>query len=226
MAERYARNRNLIDSREQEILRGKTVAVVGLGGLGGYIAEQLARLGFGRLILIDGDIADESNLNRQLFATERTIGISKADLAVERLRQVNSLVEYRSHHARLTPENGIKLLGGADIVVDAVDSIRARLMLQELCGQLNVPLVHGSIGGWWGQVSVIFPGEDTLSRIYPKEDVIGIEQEFGNPAFTPGIIASIQVSETLKICLGRPGVLRGKLLRVDLLEHDYFVFEL
>jgi len=226
MADRYARNRNLIDSREQEILRGKTIAVVGLGGLGSYIAEQLARLGFGRLILIDGDIVDESNLNRQLFATERAIGLPKADLAVERLCQVNSQVEYISHHARLTPENGIELLEGADIVVDAVDSISARLMLQDLCGQLRVPLVHGAIGGWWGQVSVIFPGDDTLSRIYPKEYVLGIEQDFGNPAFTPGIIASIQVSETLKICLGRPGVLRGKLLRVDLLEHEYFIIEL
>ena len=224
--ERYARNKNLISEREQALLREKTVAVVGLGGLGGHIAEQLARLGVGRLILIDGDIAEESNLNRQLFATEEGVGKPKADLAVRRLEKVSSLVRYTPHHARLTRENGPELLAGADLVMDAVDSIPTRLMLGALCKQLGLPLIHGSIGGWWGQVSVILPGDDTLSRIYPCADAVGEEREYGNPAFTPAAVASIQVAEALKYCLGRPGLLRNKLLCLDLLEHEYFVVEL
>ena len=226
MSERYIRNKNLISAQEQALLREKTVAVIGLGGLGGHIAEQLARLGFGRLILIDGDVAEESNLNRQLFVTEEGMGKPKAELAIRRLEKVNSLAKYIPHHTRVTPENGPELLAGADLVMDAVDSIPTRLMLQKLCKQLGLPLIHGSIGGWWGQVSVILPGDDTLSRVYSSEDAVGEEKEYGNPAFTPAVVASIQVAEALKFCLGRPGLLRNKLLCLDLLEHEYFTIEL
>jgi len=224
--DRYVRNRELISESEQAVLGEKTVAVVGLGGLGGYIAEQLARLGFGRLILIDGDKVEESNLNRQLFAVERTLGMFKAAAALERLTEVNREVAYSVHSEFLTAENGKALLSGADIVMDALDTIPARFMLQRICEDIGIPLVHGAIGGWWGQVCVVFPGDRTISQIYPTEDATGAESEYGNPACTPGIVASVQTAEALKICLGRPGVLRGKLLRIDLLDHGYHVIQL
>ncbi|MCL2579424.1 MAG: HesA/MoeB/ThiF family protein [Oscillospiraceae bacterium] len=225
MSERYARNKSLISAMEQELLKNKTVAVIGLGGLGGHIAEQLARLGFGRLILIDGDIAEESNLNRQLFVTEEGIGRPKVDLAAERIDKVNDLVSFAGHHKRLTPQNGAELLAGADLVMDAVDSIPTRLDIEAVCKQLGLPLVHGSIGGWWGQVSLVLPGDNTLSRIYPDRDAAGEEKEYGNPAFTPAIVASIQVAEAVKYCLGRPGQLRNRLLCINLLDHEYFTVD-
>ena len=225
MSDRYARNKNLISEREQALLRKKTAAVVGLGGLGGHIAEQLARLGFGRLILIDGDVVEPTNLNRQLFATQQTLGMPKSEAACLRLKEVNPDTLCTAHAVRVTPENGAKLLQGADIVLDAVDNIQTRFVLEALCGQLGVPLVHGSIGGWWGQVCVIFPGDGTLSRLYPAKGAVGAEKHYGNPAFTPALVASIQTAEALKCCLGRPGILRGRLLRVDLLEHEYFVID-
>ena len=226
MAERYARNKELIGAHEQALLREKTLAVVGLGGLGGHIAEQLARLGVGHLILIDADSVEASNLNRQLFATEQTLGLPKTQAATIRLAQVDATVKLTTHQTRLTPQNGKELLRGADIVFDAVDNIHSRLALEELCDGLQVPLVHGSIGGWWGQVSVVFPGQRTLSRIYPHPDAQGAEKRYGNPAFTPAVVASIQTAEALKLCLGRDETtLRGKLLRIDLLEHEYMVID-
>ena len=226
MADRYSRNKELIPADDQATLREKTAAVVGLGGLGGHIAEQLARLGIGRLILIDGDKVEPSNLNRQLFATEKTLDTEKAEAARTRLLEVNSDVHCTAHALRLTAKNGRALLKGADIVLDAVDNIPTRLMLESLCEELNLPLVHGSIGGWWGQVSVIFPGDKTLSRLYPNPDAVGTESYYGNPAFTPAVVASIETAEALKLLLDKPQTLRNKLLRIDLLNHEHATISL
>ena len=225
MTDRYARNKELISAAEQALLQSKTAAIIGLGGLGGHIAEQLARLGLGRLILIDGDKLEQSNLNRQLFATENLLGLPKTEAALLRLKEVNSAVAYTSHQLRLTADNGPELLQGADIVLDATDNIATRLVLEAVCEQLGLPLIHGAIGGWWGQVSVVFPGDGTLSRLYPDSEAIGIEAKYGNPAFTPALVASIQAAEALKLCLGRPESLRGKLLSIDLLTHEYFTID-
>lgn len=223
---RYSRNKNLINEEEQAILAASCAAVVGLGGLGGGSAEQLARLGIGRLILIDHDSFDETNLNRQLFSTEATLGRRKAEVALERLRAVNSTLDYVMYDEKLTEANAHELLAGAQIVVDAVDNIETRLVLQEICKKLELPLVYGAIGGWYGQVSFIAPGDDTLDLIYPDPSAAGIEKKLGNPAFTPALVASIQVAEALKFLLGRGDLLRRKLLVVDLLHQDYSVLDL
>lgn len=222
---RYDRNRELISQSDQDRLNNAVVAVVGLGGLGGHSSEQLARLGIGRLILIDYDVFDESNLNRQLFATEDTIGESKAHWAKERLTKVNSEIEYIFHDTRLTKDNARELLAGAEIVVDALDNIRTRLILQEACRELGVPLVYGAIGGWYGQVAFIEPGDDTLDLLYPDQDAVGIEKQLGNPSFTPALVASVQVAETLKYLLDRGSLLRNKVLLIDLLNQEYQVLE-
>lgn len=226
MPDRYARNKELISEAEQQKLKSFTAAVVGLGGLGGHISEQLARLGIGNLILIDGDKIDESNLNRQLFATEKNIGQYKAEAANERLMAVNSNVTYTCHTSLLNESNSEELLFGANIVIDAVDNVSTRFLLQKICKKLNVPLVHGSIGGWYGQVSFIFPGDDTLSLIYPSENIHGIEKELGNPAFTPAVVASIEVSEALKYLLNKGELLQKKMLYINLLSHDYTIINL
>ena len=224
--DRYIRNKELISEKEQGMLRDKTAAVIGLGGLGGHIAEQLSRLGIGNLILIDSDVVEPNNLNRQMFATEKTLGTPKTQAAVERLAAVNPHVKYSAHREYLTLENGAELLRGADIVMDAVDNIPTRHVLEKCCANLDLPFVHGSIGGWWGQVSVIFPGDNIIERIYPKKDAVGAEAKWGNPAFTPAVVASIQTAEALKLLLGKSEILRGKLLRIDLLEHEYFTIDL
>ncbi|MGB4437636.1 MAG: HesA/MoeB/ThiF family protein [Sedimentibacter sp.] len=223
---RYNRNKELISEKEQQKLAEYTVAVIGLGGLGGHISEQLARLGIGKLVLIDADKVDESNLNRQLFATEKNIGQYKAEAAKERLTSVNSNLEYICYTQFFDETNADKILDDVNIVVDAVDNISTRFVLQKICKKLNLPLVHGSIGGWYGQVSFIAPGDDTLDLIYTDINASGVEKKLGIPAFTPGIVASIEVAEVLKYLLNKGELLQGKMLFIDLLMQDYMIIKL
>lgn len=224
--DRYQRNMNALSPEENSRLKDFHVAVVGCGGLGGYIIEMLARLGVGTLTVIDGDVFDETNLNRQLLSDESKLGTPKVLSAVERIGRVNSQVKVNPIHDLLTAENGLGMIRGKDLVFDALDNVASRLVLEDLCEEAHVPLVHGAIAGWFGQVSTIMPGDRTLHGILPEGVDKGIETELGNPAFTPALVASIEVAEGIKVLFGREGILRNKLLTIDLLSHEYEVLAL
>ncbi len=223
---RYQRNMNALSPEENQRLKNFHVVVVGCGGLGGYIIEMLARLGIGTLTVIDGDVFDETNLNRQLLSSEYNIGMPKVQAAVERVGLINSQIMVNSIYDRLTAENGLAMISEADLVFDALDNVSSRLILETLCETEGVPLIHGAIAGWFGQVAVVFPGDKTLHSILPEDVDKGIETELGNPAFTPALVASIQVAEGMKVLLGREDVLRNKLLTIDLLGQEYEVLSL
>ena len=223
MADRYDRNKNCISAQEQQKLGTFCVAIVGLGGLGGYIAEELARIGVGKLLLIDGDVFEKTNLNRQILASEATMGKPKADVAKERISQINPLVATKAFVQRLTPQNAADLLDGAQLVMDAVDTIPTRRLLQDVCEVMNLPMVHGAISGWYGQVAFIYPKDRLFDYLYPLEAVRGIETVLGNPSFTPALVASLQVSEAVKWMLGKGELLERKVLHIDLLNHEYTI---
>ncbi|HZH94098.1 MAG TPA: HesA/MoeB/ThiF family protein [Tissierellaceae bacterium] len=223
---RYDRNKSLISQEDQDLLASKTIAVIGAGGLGGHLAELIARLGIGKLIIIDGDVFEESNLNRQRFSNENNLGKPKALEAKRELEKINSQVDIIAVHDTVSKKNGKDLLEGADLVLDGVDNARTRLLLEDLCNQLQIPLVHGAIGGWYGQVSVVMPGDWTLSTIYSDPDMEGVEKELGNPSFTPALIASYQVAEALKVVLGIGEILRKKILFIDTLTNNTNVIEI
>ena len=195
--------------------------MVGCGGLGGYVIEMLGRLGIGHITAIDGDCFDESNLNRQLLSDMESIGVKKALKAKERMGKVNPLIEVSAVTEKLTELNGSEILKDADVVVDALDSIETRLMLENLCEELDIPMVHGAIGGWYGEVITILPGDGTLKRLYAGKAEKGIEKKLGNPSFTPALVASIEVSEVVKLLIKRGQVLSKKMLVIDLLEQEY-----
>lgn len=220
---RYSRNEKMLTPEENKSLKNFKVAVIGCGGLGGYCIEMLARLGIGSIVCVDGDAFDESNLNRQLFSEEALIGHSKARTAEMRIGRINSEIRVKAYGVMLTETNYQQMITTCDVVVDAVDSIETKLFLQNICEKLNLPLIHGAIGGWYGQVSTILPGDRTLDMIYKNKR--SIEKELGNPSFTPGTIASIQVAEVLKVLLNKGDILIKKLLFIDLLNHDYEVLE-
>jgi molybdopterin/thiamine biosynthesis adenylyltransferase len=226
MEKRYRKNMNMLTESEIERLGAGKVCVVGCGGLGGYVIEMLGRLGVGKITAVDGDVFDETNLNRQLLSDMDVIGKSKAEIAKKRMLLVNPLVYLVSISQRINPENGRAILAGHDVVVDAVDNTTTRLLLQELTFKLGIPMVHGAIAGWYGQVTTIFPGDRTLDILYAGTDRRGIEAELGNPSFTPAQVASIQVSETLKLLIKRGELLRKKILYLDLYEHDYELISL
>jgi molybdopterin-synthase adenylyltransferase len=226
LTNRYSKNQNMLSEAENQRLRSFRVAVVGCGGLGGYIIEMLARLGIGHITAIDGDVFDESNLNRQLFSLPANVGQSKALEAKSRIQKVNPEVTVNAIAGYLTAENALKLLSGHDVICDALDSMSARRVVQDAAEKTETPLIHGAIAGWYAQVCTIFPGDRTLDRIYPEEFNKGEEAELGNPSFTPALAASVQVAEVLKVLLNKGETLRNRLLVINTLLHEYSPFEI
>jgi molybdopterin/thiamine biosynthesis adenylyltransferase len=208
---RYLRNLGTIGSEGQAKLLRSTVAVVGLGGLGGYVTEALARMGVGRLILIDGDIFEEHNFNRQLLSDEANLGAGKVEVARQRVAESNSAVEVIGHPVTLTRENLPQLLEEADVVVDGLDRLPTRLMLQEGAQALTIPMVHGSIAGFLGQVMTIFPGDPGLTSLYGEAGQLpeqGLEAQLA--------VAAWEAQEVVKILTGRGKPLRNRLLVMDM----------
>lgn len=227
MLDRYKRNIKTLSEEENEKLKDFKVCVVGCGGLGGYVIEMLGRLGIGYITVVDGDVFDESNLNRQILSDESSLGMNKAEKAVKRMEKVNSNIEVTAVKEMFTEKNGKEILEDHDVIVDALDSIDVRLLLQNLCEELNIPLVYGAIAGWYGQVSTILPGDRTLDIIYAGQNNFnGIEVELGNPSFTPAQISSVQASEVVKLLIGRGQILRNKILFIDMLNQEYDIVDL
>lgn len=219
---RYQRNQQMISTLQQLQLFQSKVAVVGCGGLGGYILEELSRLGVGQIVAIDPDIFEEHNLNRQLLSTIELLGTSKADAAVKRIAEINPAVSVSAINAAFSQENGSELLDGAVLAIDAVDNIPARLELAEICSQLNIPLVHGAIAGWYGQVMTVSPGDGSMQKLYANwSGGKGIEASLGNPSFTPAVAASLQVAEACKLLLGQGRGLNKRMLSINLLDMQF-----
>jgi molybdopterin/thiamine biosynthesis adenylyltransferase len=214
---RYERSQGTVGWEGQVRLLESTVAIVGCGGLGGWIIEGLARMGVGHLILIDGDTFGENNLNRQALCTEANLGQLKTKAARERVARVNAATEVTVHPVMADEESMREMLAGADVVVDALDTLPTRLVLQKVAQNLGIPVVHGAIGGYVGQVMTVFPGDEGLYALYGRGDVPerGIEAQLGNPAATPMMVAAWQVQEVIKILLGAGELLRNRLLFMD-----------
>jgi molybdopterin/thiamine biosynthesis adenylyltransferase len=214
---RYLRSLGTVGWEGQIKLLRSTVAVVGLGGLGGNVVEGLARMGVGRLIIVDDDVFLDHNLNRQILCSEGDLGLLKAEVARARVAQINAAVEVIAHPEEAAKENLPRLLEGAEVVVDALDRLPSRLMLQKVAQKMGIPMVHGAIAGYVGQVMTIFPGDGGLRALYGEGSVPqqGIEVQLGCPAATPMMVAAWQVQEVLKILLGRGQPLRHKMLFMD-----------
>jgi molybdopterin/thiamine biosynthesis adenylyltransferase len=216
---RYLRNVGTIGLEGQARLLQATVAVVGLGGLGGYVTEALARMGVGRLVLIDDDVFEEHNLNRQVLSAEARLDTPKVQAAQRRVAEINSGVEVTAHAVTLTRENLPRLLEGADVVVDGLDRLPTRLLLQEGAQALSIPMVHGSIAGFLGQVMTILPGDPGLIGLYGGESELpeqGLEAQLGTPAATPMMVAAWEAQEVMKILVGQGELLRNRLLVMDM----------
>lgn len=209
---RYERNFPAVSPEEQELLGQKRVLVAGCGGLGGYILEFLGRIGVGHLTAVDGDVFAASNLNRQLLSTEETLGRSKPECARERMAVVNPNVRVTPVTARLTEDNAESLAAGHDVLVDALDNGPSRVILARAAQKLRLPLVSGAISGWRGRVFVLLPG-DSADVLWSGEPGVTA----GNLCFTAAATASVQAAETVKLLLGRTGLLHGRFLEFDLL---------
>lgn len=218
---RYLRNREILTLKEQLRLAESQVAVVGAGGLGGSVLSLLARMGVGHLVVIDHDVLDETNLNRQVFCHSKNLGKPKASEARSQMQRINPGVEVSAHQTRLDPSNGKELLAGCNVVVDALDNVASRLVLEEAAQVLAIPLVHGALAGFEGQVMSLLPGDKGFARIYGKardgaQDPGRPEALLGVPAITPTLVATFQAMEVIKILLDRGNLFRNTMVYLDL----------
>jgi len=216
--DRYSRNKKMISIDEQKKLSKSTVVILGVGGLGGYAVEMLARIGVGKLLLVDFDKFETTNLNRQIISTEDNLGLLKVEEGKKRIESINPEIETVAINKKISSENIDAIIKGADVVVDALDSSILKKIVEQSCDRNNIPMVHGAIGGWIAQVAVIMPGDFILDKIY-KED--NLENKMGNPSFTPALAASIQVGEVIKLLLKKGEVLNNEVLYIDL-EYNSF----
>lgn len=211
--DRYERNAPAISGAEQELLASKRALVAGCGGLGGYIIELLGRVGVGHITAVDGDVFAYSNLNRQLLSTMGTLGMPKPVCAAERMNAVNPEVSVTPVCEFITEENAASLTAGHDVIVDALDNGKTRILLTAAAKDAGIPFVSGAIGGWHGRVIVLYPG-DNVDFLWQGEP----SSPMGNLSFVAAHVASVQAAETVKVLLGRPGVIRGRLLELDMLN--------
>ena len=213
----YARNVPALTEAECLLLQRKQAAVIGCGGLGGHLLELLARIGVGHLVAVDGDVFDETNLNRQLLSEVSLLGMKKAEAARRRLAQVNPRVEVHAVPVFLTEENAEELLRGCDVVLDGQDSAGARKSLSKVCEKLKIPLIHGAVSGWVAQAAISLPGDGLIDRLYPERADVPDKSVL---SFTPALCASVQAALCVKLLTGRP-VETGKLYYFDLLHQEF-----
>jgi adenylyltransferase/sulfurtransferase len=213
--ERYQRQILLpeIGCPGQKILQNSHVTVVGAGGLGSAVAYYLAVAGIGHLRLIDHDLVDISNLNRQILHQQQDIGHAKVDSAQEKLSRTNPEITLEGFQETLDEKNIDSLLHGSDIIVDCLDNFPTRFVLNDWCLSSGTPFVHGACRGWEGRVTLILPGKTPCLRCLvpvppPPElfPIIGV---------TAGVIGTIQATETLKFLLKLSRLLAGTWLLYD-----------
>lgn len=225
-------NRHLIlkefGSEGQLKLKNASVLVVGAGGLGCPALLYLTAVGVGKLGIVDNDTVQESNLQRQILFTVMDIGKNKAETATKRLRDLNPLITIKSFAERITSKNAFDLIRNYDLVVDGSDNFPTRYLLNDACVLLNKPLVYGSVLEYEGQVSVfnLFQHNQYSSNyrdlfpVPPDPGAVPDCEQAGVLGVLPGIIGSLQASETIKIITGKGEPLSDKLLIIDSMTLD------
>jgi molybdopterin/thiamine biosynthesis adenylyltransferase/rhodanese-related sulfurtransferase len=222
--ERYARHLVMpeVGAVGQERLLAARVLIVGAGGLGAPVALYLAAAGVGTIGLVDDDVVDVSNLQRQVIHSTEGVGTLKVDSARERLGALNPGVDVIAHPVRLTAGNVLGILEGWDVIVDGADNFPTRYLLNDASVRLGIPVVSAAISGFEGQLSVFVPREGPCYRcVFPEPPPAELAPscaEGGVLGVLPGTMGLLQATEALKLVLGlgRPAV--GRLLLYDALE--------
>ena len=183
------------------------------------------RIGVGAMTVVDGDVFDESNLNRQALSSEQNLSQTKTAVALEKVLTINSSILVQDHTETMEEENAASLLEHADIAIDCLDNIHTRFVLEKAAKSAGIPMVSAAVAGYSGQITAIFPEDKGLYLIYGPEESLpadrGAETALGNLAFTVSLMASLECAEVVKILLKKNSDLRNRLLIVDLKEHTF-----
>ena len=219
--DRYARHISLPDVgiEGQRLINKSRILVIGAGGLGSPVLLYLAAAGVGEIGIIDDDLVDLSNLQRQIIHAESSIGTSKVESAKAQISSINSTIKITTWNARLSPDNAQEILAGWDIVIDGTDNIPTRYLVDDICKINQIPWIYGSIYRFEGQASVFnFEGGPCYRDLFPEpppSNAIPSCAEGGVFGVLPGVIGSIQATEAIKIIINKGQSLSGKLLIYD-----------
>ncbi len=206
----------------QEKLKQSRVVIAGAGGLGSPIAIYLTAAGIGMIRMIDHDQVALSNLNRQVLHWEEDIGRKKVDSARTKLRNLNREVEIEAIAETITEGNISRLVDGCDVIVDAMDNLPARYLLNRCAIEKNIPFFHGAVNGFEGRVMTILPGETACLRCMYRGPVP--EEKFPVIGVTPAVIGSIQATEVIKYLAGIGKLMTNRLLIYDGLKVTFSEF--
>ncbi|QKX04458.1 HesA/MoeB/ThiF family protein [Aquimarina sp. TRL1] len=216
-----------IGEEGQQKIGSSKVLVIGAGGLGCPVLQYLTAAGIGHIGIVDDDVVDQTNLQRQILYTIDDIGKPKAITASKRLEKLNPYIFFKVYNERLTKENVLDIFSEYDIVVDGSDNFPTRYLVNDACVLLDKPLVFGSIFKFQGQVSVFnYKGGATYRCLYPtppEPDAVPNCSEIGVLGVLPGIIGSFQANEVIKMVLEIGDVLSGKLLCIDALSLQQYI---
>ena len=215
---------SMIGEEGQKRLKNASVLVVGAGGLGCPALLYLTAAGVGRIGIIDDDIVETSNLQRQILFKQNDVGKQKAETAYLSLSQNNPHIHFDFYNERLNPENAEKVLSEYSIIIDGSDNFQTKYLLNDACLMFNKVLIYGSIYEFSGQISVFnFENGPTYRCLFPevsKNDPAGSCAEVGVIGALPGVIGSLQATEAIKVITGVGQVLSGKLLLYNALNQE------
>lgn len=221
---RYARHivlPNVGTAGQAKLLSAKTV-IVGAGGLGSPAALYLAAAGMGTIGLVDDDVVELSNLQRQILHDTADVSRPKTESGADRINAINPEVQVVTYHARLAADNALEILGGHDVIIDGTDNFATRYLINDASLHLGTPVVHGSVFRFEGQVSVFDPYNGPCYRCLfpepPPADLAPSCAQAGVFGVLPGVIGTMQAIETIKLIMGLGSPLIGKLLSYDGLE--------
>lgn len=232
-----SRQMSIVTRSEQQRFKDAKITVIGCGGIGGETIEMLARMGIGELVLVDKDAYDLSNLNRQTLATIADLGLTKSDVAAEKVRLINPYVKVTTFNEPVDQTNIEKVIGDSDIVIDALDNVLTRVIVSRAAKEKGIPYIHGAIHGTLGQITVFLPNSDkTYEEMFNlpsigkelNDETIGELKKVtsGVPPVigpTPNLIGCLEAFEAYKAITGVGKVtVAPKILTFDLLDLSSF----
>mgnify|MGYP001030510291 FL=1 len=230
------RQKGIIDKKEQLDILNTSVTVIGCGGIGGATTEMLARMGVGKLKIVDKDVFEVSNINRQLMSNLKSIGTSKTQATKERLQSINPNIEVEAFNTELNDKNVTEILTGSQVVIDALDNILTRIIVGRSAEALDIPFIHGAIHGTMGQVTVFNNSTPSYEELFKlpsqgKELTEEIISQISNlskevpPVLgpIPNIVGCLQAMEAIKLITrkGTP-IMAPRILIFDLMKEEAF----
>ena len=218
--DRYERNRRVegVGEEGQQKLARARVLVVGAGGLGSPVLYYLAAAGVGTLGVVDYDVVDETNLQRQILHYTADLKRLKVESAQEKLYAINPLIKVVTYAEKLTPERGRRWISGYDYVLECCDNYEAKFLINDLCVELGKPYTHAAVLAMKGEVMSVLPGHATYRDIFPEPPAEGSYQtasEAGVIGSVAGIVGTIQATEAIKYITGVGSLILDRLLLID-----------